>query len=145
MIWRILETMASDLDEDGQIRQRLSVEISRVGVRAMSNLTGIPTGTLEKYVAQTSVPSFVKAAQIAKAAGVPLDQIAFGTLAEAHETTVDTSRLEKAIVLIERGLDEAGRVASPSGKAGMISAAYEILTDAKGEVAEGRILRLVKG
>lgn len=145
MIWRKKETMTADLDDDRQIRQRLSLEISRVGVRAMSNLTGIPTGTLEKYVAQTSVPSFVKAAQIARAAGVPLDQMAFGRPAEGRDIAIDAARLEHAIALIERGLDEAGRAASPSVKAGMVSAAYEILCEAREEVAEGRILRLVKG
>ena len=53
--------------------------------------------------------------------------------------------LERAIAVIERGLAEADRNPSPSVKAGMISAAYEILTEDGGEAAEARILRLVKG
>lgn len=58
--------------------------------------------------------------------------------------TIDSNRLERAISLVERGLDEAGRTATPEGRAGMISAAYELL-EVPSEATIGRILRLVKG
>ena len=57
---------------------------------------------------------------------------------------LDEPRLIHAIEIVERGLHEAGRVAAPSVKAGMISAAYEML-EMPEEATVGRILRLVKG
>lgn len=136
----------SDKEEELLIRRRIAVAINRLGVKAMSRMAGIPSGTLEKYVAQTSMPSILKAAKIARAADVTLDEIAFGpSHRRSGPEAFDGDRLEQAIEVIERGLAQAGRSASPSVKAGMVSAAYEILAEADEEVAEGRILRLVKG
>lgn len=45
------------------------------GVTAAAKATGIPIGTLNKYVAGTSMPSFSNAAKIADAAGVSLDAL----------------------------------------------------------------------
>ncbi len=57
---------------------------------------------------------------------------------------LDLERLELAIRTVERGLDEADRIATPEGKAGMIAAAYELLT-IPNDISVRRILRLVKG
>lgn len=63
--------------------------------------------------------------------------------ASAAAQTLDVDRLERAIAIIEQGLSEAGRIASPDIKAGLVSAAYEILEN-QPETAIGPILRLVK-
>lgn len=57
---------------------------------------------------------------------------------------LDEPRLERAIEIVEGGLADARREAAPAIKAGMISAAYEMLKEPS-EATEGRILRLVKG
>lgn len=56
----------------------------------------------------------------------------------------DIQRLERAVTIVEEGLEAAGRVARPEVKAGMISAAFEMLEEPS-ETTVGRILRLVKG
>lgn len=56
----------------------------------------------------------------------------------------DIRRLERAVSIVEEGLETAGRVARPEVKAGMISAAFEMLEEPS-ETTVGRILRLVKG
>lgn len=56
----------------------------------------------------------------------------------------DILRLERAVTIVEEGLEAAGRVARPEVKAGMISAAFEMLEEPS-ETTVGRILRLVKG
>lgn len=53
-------------------------------------------------------------------------------------------RLERAIIIIEQALADVRRDAPPDVKAGMISAAYELLEDPS-DATVGRILRLVKG
>ncbi len=53
-------------------------------------------------------------------------------------------RLERAITIIEQALADVRREAPPEVKAGMISAAYELLEDPS-DATVGRILRLVKG
>ncbi|HAE49476.1 MAG: transcriptional regulator [Tistrella sp.] len=45
----------------------------------MTEKTGIPLGTISKYVAQSSTASFANAAKIARAAGITLDDMAFGS------------------------------------------------------------------
>lgn len=49
---------------------------------AVSKKTGIPLGTLNKYVAMRSVPSVINAAKIAKMAGISLEELATGASAE---------------------------------------------------------------
>ncbi len=152
-------------DEEARLRARVAAAIAAGGgIKSLIRKTGIPKGTLEKYAAQSSTASFVNAARIATAAGVTLDQIAYSQediskngakerlrgivdrMPSWTETRreLDVDRLELAITTVERGLDEADRVAAPDVKAGMVSAAYEILTEPT-EAAVGRILRLVKG
>lgn len=46
------------------------------GIKSLGERTGIPKGTLEKYLAATSTPSLFNAAKIALAAGVTLDELA---------------------------------------------------------------------
>ncbi len=66
-------------NEELRLRTRVVDAISAAGgVAAVAKRSGIPSGTLEKYVAQTSTPSFVNAAKIASAAEIELDTIAFG-------------------------------------------------------------------
>ena len=61
----------------------------------------------------------------------------------APVSVYDIGALTEAIELIEQGLAEAGRVATPAGKAEMISAAYEILRG-DGAASTAQIIRLVK-
>lgn len=69
-----------DQDRDQLFRSRVKLAIQRGGgVSEMSAKTGIPKGTLKKYVAETSTASFVNAAKISVAAGLPLEVMAFGT------------------------------------------------------------------
>ncbi len=56
----------------------------------------------------------------------------------------DYDRLELAIETIERGLADAGKVATPPVKAGLTIAAYELLEEPS-ERAVTNVLRLVKG
>jgi len=64
--------------DESAIRSRVAAAIEvGGGLAAMVKKTGIPRGTLEKYVARTSAPSFANAARIAFAAGVSLEQVAY--------------------------------------------------------------------
>lgn len=56
---------------------------------------------------------------------------------------IDIYRLEKAILVVEQGLEEAERVATPKIKATLVSVAYEMLEKPSAE-KEALILRLVK-
>lgn len=63
--------------KDQQLLERLRRAIGDGGgVKAMSARTGIPVGTLNKYMAGTSMPSFDKAAKIAEAAGMSIAELA---------------------------------------------------------------------
>lgn len=63
--------------DEGLIRSRVALAISAGGgVKQMIEKTGIPRGTMEKYLAETSTPSFVNAVKIAAASGVSLRSIA---------------------------------------------------------------------
>lgn len=69
-----------NLDDEAGLRRRIAETVAiGGGVTAVSEKTGIPPGTLSKYVAQTSTASFTNAAKIAHAAQVGLDQVAFGS------------------------------------------------------------------
>ena len=62
------------------LRSRVADAIARGGgPSAMTEKTGIPLGTISKYVAQSSTASFANAAKIARAAGITLDDMAFGS------------------------------------------------------------------
>lgn len=61
------------------IRERVAAAIvAGGGVKVMVEKTGIPLGTLNKYAAKSSTASFGNAARISAAAGIGLDEIAFG-------------------------------------------------------------------
>lgn len=79
--------MSSPLEADeAQLRARVAAVIAKAGgVKAVASQSGIPPGTLEKYAAQTSTPSFINAVRIAAAAGVNLDRIAFERPSMARE------------------------------------------------------------
>ena len=57
---------------------------------------------------------------------------------------IDIYRLEKAIIVVEQGLEQAERIATPKIKATLISVAYEMFEKPSAE-KEDLILRLVKG
>ncbi len=63
-------------DLDAELSQNVRDAILKVGgVPAMSESTGIPKKTLEKYLAKRSVPSLTNAAKIARAAKVSVDSL----------------------------------------------------------------------
>lgn len=75
-----------DLGDEVALRDRIAEAIAAGGgVSAMAGKTGIPLGTLSKYTAKTSTPSFVNATKIAAAAGINLDRIAFGRTSLVNE------------------------------------------------------------
>lgn len=68
--------LADDEDLELTFRAKIAETIRKNGgVRTISRQTGIPRGTLEKYVAESATPSVVRAAKIAAAAGVSLDDL----------------------------------------------------------------------
>lgn len=68
---------APEKDAEVALRHRVAEAIAAGGgVKAVSKLTGIPKGTLEKYAAETATPSVVRAAIIAKALDLRLDDLA---------------------------------------------------------------------
>jgi len=65
-----------DLEEDQAIRDRLSAAIAKTGAKQVADLTGIPLGTLNKYVAKSSGASFANVVKIAEATGTDLSSLA---------------------------------------------------------------------
>lgn len=66
-----------EIPTDEALLERIRAAIGRIGsVRRTNEMTGIPTGTLNKYMAGTSMPSFDKAAKIAAAAGMSIADLA---------------------------------------------------------------------
>lgn len=62
---------------DDELLSRIRAAIAAIGsVRRAHELTGIPVGTLNKYMAGTSMPSFEKVVRIAAAAGVSVGELA---------------------------------------------------------------------
>lgn len=69
-----------NMGDEALLRERVAEAIGvGGGVSAIAAKSGIPLGTLNKYISKTSTASFANAAKIAAAAGVDLDVIAFGT------------------------------------------------------------------
>lgn len=151
--------------EDNRLRERVvEAIIAGGGVSMIHKATGIPVGTISKYTAKTSTPSFLNAAKIASAAGVSLDEIAFGdaplmarrplhavmarmaSLADARsrsrDSSPDSERLAAAVSAVEDGL--SGRAVPASVKAELILVAYRLLTEAT-EENRALVMRLVKG
>lgn len=66
-------------EQETLLRQNISTAITSAGsLKDVVFRTGIPRGTLEKYVAGTSTPSFLNALRIASAVGVSLEVLAGG-------------------------------------------------------------------
>lgn len=62
---------------DDELLGRIRAAIAAIGsVRRAHEMTGIPIGTLNKYMAGTSMPSFEKVVRIAAAAGVSVGELA---------------------------------------------------------------------
>lgn len=79
-----------DLDDDQAIRDRLSAAIAKTGAKQVADRTGIPLGTLNKYLAKSSGASFANAVKIAEATGTDLSLLAgarstFGIIAVEME------------------------------------------------------------
>lgn len=109
--------------------------------------------SLSDYVNAKSEPRAALIARIAEKAGVSAGWLLAGegpmlggplVPKQPMGNSIDLDRLELAIATIERGLAEAGRVASPSVKAQLTIAAYELLGD-RSERSVTSVLRLVKG
>ena len=92
------------LDDEASLRMRVAEAIvAGGGTSTMSERTGIPVGTLNKYTAMTSTASFTNAAKIALAAGVGLDVIAFGRSPMASQ---NVSKLSERLRSQARWLNE---------------------------------------
>lgn len=72
------QLLASRVSEQEMLfRESVSAAIgSSGGIKKMIYATGIPRGTLEKYIAKTSTPSFFNAAKIAAYLGVSMNDLA---------------------------------------------------------------------
>ena len=113
-------------------------------------LTDVSRRTLSDWSNDKTEPRASSIAEICEITGVSVDWLVTGNgemlgsqPAIAHVAIRDMSLLKEAIELIEQGLAEARRVATPAGKAEMISAAYEILRDGSA-ASPAQIIRLVK-
>lgn len=114
---------------------------------------GISAKTLGNYERGDNVPDATALAAYRDAFGVDLNWLVSGegSIVGARQLQqqimvagLNMERLELALATIERGLEEAGKVASPAVKAQLTIAAYELLAESP-ERAVGSVLRLVKG
>lgn len=139
------------------VGERIKWAADRIGGldRLAEQLPDVKRRTLTDYVSGKSEPrvSFLRDLSLITqvdpgwlvVGNMGAEQVPHDRAPIVNPSRLDLARLEHAIALIEQGLNQGRRSASPSIKAGMVSAAYEILAEADEEVAEGRILRLVKG
>ena len=71
------EADSPEKEIEAALRHRVAAAIADGGgPAAVSKLSGIPKGTIEKYAAETATPSVVRAAKIARALGIKLDDLA---------------------------------------------------------------------
>jgi phage repressor protein C with HTH and peptisase S24 domain len=79
-----METVNSNLSDDRScddpekaVRRHVAASIAAAGgLKELNYRTGIPRGTLEKYIAETSTPSLFKAALLANALGLTINELA---------------------------------------------------------------------
>lgn len=130
--------------------------------KAFANVLGMHPDTLGGYERGDTFPDQAFLARYKREFSVNLNWLFTGegemflpgkvtplqpTYASSHAnrlTPEETARLERAITIIEDALAEFRREAKPSVKAGMITAAFEMLEEPS-EASVSRILRLVKG
>lgn len=73
-------------DETEIFRMRVRDAIQNGGgVSVVAKMTGIPLGTINKYVALTSTASFINAAKIASALNISLEDMAFGSKGQGRK------------------------------------------------------------
>jgi len=91
---------SSRVDEQEKLlRQNISSALATCGgIKEFVYRTGIPRGTLEKYIAETSTPSFFNAVKIASALGVSLDVLAGSDSRFGVAPTMDTPELPAQIM-----------------------------------------------
>lgn len=91
--------MSDDGDEqDQQFREHVRDAIQAGGkVGAMSRKTGIPIGTLNKYVSLRSAPSAINALKIAKAIGLTVEELAAGKAPQIEENASEDAAGQNAI------------------------------------------------
>ena len=70
------------------------------GVRKVSEATGIPVGTLNKYMAGSSMPPFANVARIAAAVGADLEWFAGATPKKSQVSVLDTEAAVFAFRLV---------------------------------------------
>ncbi|WP_138145052.1 hypothetical protein [Brucella sp. 10RB9215] len=107
-----------ELDEVEVFRARVRDAIQNGGgVSIVSQKTGIPIGTLNKYVAQTSTASFTNAAKIAVAVGISLEEMAFGRSASSvaattnHSQPINPSLMQRLGQFVDMAFrEEGGRI-----------------------------------
>lgn len=118
-----------------------------------ADAVGISVEQLNKWVKGSVKVPVEGLAQLAAASDVDFSWLSTGegkqpargpVQVRGAATKLDVPRLERAISVVERGLDEAGRVATPEVKAELVSAVYALLEN-QPEADIGPILRLVKG
>lgn len=114
---------------------------------------GVSVEQLNKWVKGSVKVPVEGLAQLAAAADVDFSWLSTGegkqpvgglTRVRKAATDLDVPRLERAIAVVERGLEEAGRTAPPEVKAELVNAVYALLEN-QPSADIGPILRLVKG
>ena len=138
-------------------RERVRDAIQEGGkVGEMSRKTGIPVGTLNKYVSLRSVPSAINALKIAKAVGLTLEDLARGRKpgisgqttqgfaevqgdlrieqsshghADAREEVLDSVLLVQVIQELEIWIKEKGADVPPNIKADLIKKIYDYVLE----------------
>ena len=85
-----------NLAEEEALKGRVADAIAKIGAKAVSKKTGIPLGTLNKYLARTSGASFYNVVKIAQATETDLAELTgaiskYGTRAKAEKGALATN------------------------------------------------------
>ncbi|MBX8799264.1 helix-turn-helix transcriptional regulator [Ochrobactrum sp. MR28] len=92
------------LSDETQIRERIRDAIqTNGGASFVAKKTGIPIGTLNKYVAMSSTASFTNAAKIAAVIGVSLEEIAFGRRVDDQQAPYAVNENSEFDLILELG------------------------------------------
>ncbi len=140
--------MEPEAAPDDALLGRIRTAIAKIGsVRRAHELTGIPVGTLNKYMAGTSMPSFDKAAKIAAAAGMSVGELAGESRASTDVSTAMINAAAEIVGLVgatvSSGHKEQGVRLPDAALIGEISRSYAALLqrmDDPTDLAEARAL-----
>lgn len=127
-----------ELPSDGELLGAIKAAIEAAGgVTAVAKATGIPVGTLNKYVAGTSMPSFSNAAKIAEAAGISLDKLS-GMRAISMQQPYDEWLMNELGKIVVREHKAARATLPPEKVAPEAGALYNELLGMVRDVADRR-------